>query len=186
MTEVENREANVEGARKNAADLYWLAFLLTGRHGVSIEVATDTAASQDDGTHFFKDWMQGWSRRLVIAKALDAIREELAESARRTKLARTHQPAALPRDWALSNDTTKAQIEEALLAIDVFPRAAFILSIFEGEHIADAATLLDADADLVRKGQAIGAREFAANLARNKDNAVRGSSPMPASGQATH
>ena len=50
----------------------------------------------------------------------------------------------------------KAHIEEALLAIDAFPRAAVILLIFESVPLADAATLLDADASLIRKAQAIG------------------------------
>ncbi len=73
--------------RKHVADLYWLAFLLTGREDLSIEIASDAAVSTDHARPFFSDWMQGWQRRLVIGRALTAIQDELAESARRTQLA---------------------------------------------------------------------------------------------------
>ena len=68
-------------------------------------------------------------------------------------------------DWSLSPDTTKADLEKALLAIDPFPRAALLLLVFEGIRMADAAALLDADPALIRKAQAIGLRELTANLA---------------------
>lgn len=161
---------------KNAADLYWLAYLLTGREDISIDIATD-AASKDEANSFFGDWMRGWSRRIVIAKALDVIRPELAESRRRTEQARIHRKAAVPKDSSLSHDAARSQIEEALLSIDVFPRAAVILSVFEGVHTADAATLLDANADLVKKGQAIGLGELTANLAGRKQPRAGGFFP---------
>jgi hypothetical protein len=72
---------------------------------------------------------------------------------------------------------SKARIEEALLAIDVFPRAALLLLIFERVRIGDAATLLDADAALVRKAQAMALRELTANLAGRTSQAVPGLSP---------
>lgn len=77
-----------------------------------------------------------------------------------------NQSAKPPRDWPLSPDTTKLQIGDALLAIDLFPRAAVLLSIFEGVRTAAAATLLAVDVTLVRKGQAIGVCELTSNLAR--------------------
>lgn len=151
--------------RNAAVDLYWLAFLLTGRQEVSIDIAADTAASEDESGAFFAGWMRGWQRRLVIGKALAAIREELTDSARETQVARVSGWSKLPRNWSLSSDTTKADLEHALLAIDVFPRAALLLLVFEGIRMADAATLLDADPTLIRKAQAIGLRELTANLA---------------------
>jgi DNA-directed RNA polymerase specialized sigma24 family protein len=180
MAEVDNRKAKM----KDAADLYWLTFLLTGRRDVSIDIAADAAASQDEGQPFFAAWMRAWSRRIVIAKALAAIRDELAESARRTELARVDQSAARPRDWSLSPHMNKSRIEEALLAIDVFPRAAVLLLVFEGVQIADAAALLDRDATLVRKAHAIGLREFTANLAGKDSRGAAGFSPMLALAQA--
>jgi len=154
---------SAEDIKKHAADLYWLAFLLTERQDLSIEIASDTAVSGDYASPFFTDWMRGWQRRLVIGRALSAIHAELADSAGRTELARVH--GSTPRKWLLGPDTTKADLEQALLAIDLFPRAALLLLVFEGIRMADAATLLDANPALIRKAQAIGLRELTARLA---------------------
>jgi DNA-directed RNA polymerase specialized sigma24 family protein len=170
-----------EDIRKNAADLYWLAFLLTSRQDLSIEIASDTVVSSDDDeSPFFAEWMRRWQRRLVLRRALTAIHDELADSARRTQRARVHGlarvPATASRNWSLSPDTTKADIRQSLLAIDPFPRAALLLLVFEGILMADAAILLDADPALIRKAQAIGVRELTANLAgKNSPEDQRGS-----------
>jgi len=164
---------------RNAADLYWLALLLTGRQDISIDIAADGAASGDYASPFFEGWMRGWQRRLVIGKALTAIHDQLADSARRIQLARVSGSAMPPRNWSLHPDTTQADLERALLAIDLFPRTALLLLVFEGIRMADVATLLDADPTLIRKAQAIGLRELAANLAGNRTpEDQRGSKPV--------
>lgn len=149
---------------KDVTSLYWLAFLLTGARDISIDVAADAALSQAAVNPFFATWIRAWARKIVIAKAVSAIRDELRASVHRTELARVPGPAPLQK-WSLPASTTKTQIEQALLAVDLFPRAAVLLSIFEGMSIADAATILDADVTLVRKAQAIGLRELTNNLA---------------------
>jgi hypothetical protein len=164
---------NTVDIKKAAVDLYWLAFLLTGRRDVSIDVAADAAVDLDYANPFFEDWMHGWQRRLVIAKALIAIHDELPDSAHRTKTA--HAGARTPRNWSLGPNTTKDDLERALLAIDLFPRAALLLLVFERLRIADAAILLDADPDLLKKAQVIGLRELTANLASTEGSA--GSAP---------
>jgi hypothetical protein len=73
---------------------------------------------------FFEDWMRGWQRRLVIAKALTAIHDELRDSARRTQIAHARSWGT-HGNWSLSSKTTKADLERALLAIDLFPRGNF-------------------------------------------------------------
>jgi hypothetical protein len=175
---------NTEDIRKDAADLWWLAFLLTGRQDLSIEIASDAAVSAADyASPFFADWMWGWQRRLVIGRALTAIHDELTESARLTQIARVHGlaggSAALKRNWSLSPDTTQADLQEALLSIDLFPRAALLLLVFEGIRMADAVILLDADPALIRKAQAIGLHELTANLAdKNWPKEQRGNKPV--------
>ncbi|HTW65745.1 MAG TPA: hypothetical protein VME17_14055 [Bryobacteraceae bacterium] len=160
---------NKDDSTNYVADLYWLAFLLTGRQDVSIEIASDTAVSADYASPFFSDWMRGWQRRLVIGRALTAIHDELANSARQTQLAlidcHAGGSAAPQRNGSLHPGASKADLQQALLAIDLFPRAALLLLVFEGLRMADAATLLDADPTLIRKAQAIGLRELTANLA---------------------
>jgi DNA-directed RNA polymerase specialized sigma24 family protein len=175
---------NTEDIRKDAADLWWLAFLLTGRQDLSIEIASDAAVSAADyASPFFADGMRGWQRRLVIGRALTAIHDELTESARLTQIARVHGlaggSAALKRNWSLSPDTTQADLKEALLSIDLFPRAALLLLVFEGIRMADAVILLDADPALIRKAQAIGLHELTANLAdKNWPKEQRGNKPV--------
>lgn len=151
--------------KRDAADLYWLAFLLTGHQETSIELAADAAVCEHDTSPFFSDWMRSWRRRLVIGNALKAVRDDLADSARRTE--RTHVNARAV-SWAgrsTKQVVTKDDLERALLEIDLFPRAALLLLVFEGMRIADAARLLDAEPALLKKAQAMGARQLAENLA---------------------
>jgi hypothetical protein len=148
------------------ADLHWLAFLLTGRRGLSLDTAAEDVPPQDGASLTFSTWMMTWSRRVVISKALAAIRHELTASARRTKSKRLRRPALPGRDWELDRNTTRVELEKSLLAIDVFPRAALLLSIFERVPVADAAVLLDAEPELIRKAQAMGLMELTNRLAR--------------------
>jgi len=165
--------ANEGAAGPRLAGPYCLAFLLTGHSGLSADVTLEALDLQDGAEPFFSTWMAGWSRRLVMAKALAAIRPELAASAHRT--ARSAKGTALPSpNWALDQHTTKVQLERALLAIDVFPRCVLLLSVFEGVSLDDAAILLDSDRNLVRKAQRIGLRELTRNLARIQGAKMQG------------
>ena len=92
--------------------------------------------------------------------------EHLAASARRMALRRFEESALPPRSWVLDPGTTKSDLERALLSIDAFPRASVLLLVFERVPLRDAAILLDAEPDLVRKAQAAGVRELTINLAR--------------------
>ena len=114
-----------------------------------------------------------------MAKSLGAIRAELAQAAHRTMRASVKSSAAAPQGWSLRPHTTNAQLERALLAIDVFRRVVVVLSIFEGVRIADAAVILDADPALVRKAQAIGVRELVRNLARAENTVPRPAPVLP-------
>jgi DNA-directed RNA polymerase specialized sigma24 family protein len=156
----------LEQASERMVDLYWLAFLLTGHSESSVEIAIESFDSQDEASPFFSTWMTAWSRRVVIAKALNSTRKELVDSANRTKSAPAGKFAFPPRDWTLNPATTKAQLEAALLTIDVFPRCALVLSFFEKASLEDTAVLLNADRSLVGKAQAIGLQELNRNLAR--------------------
>src|ERR1700704_5801722 len=112
----------LEQPNERATDLYWLAFLLTGHRGLSVDVTLEALVLPEDDNPYFSAWMLAWSRRGFIAKVLAAIRGELAASARETPSERAEEPALPPRNWTLDRGTTKVQLESALLAIDVFPR----------------------------------------------------------------
>jgi DNA-directed RNA polymerase specialized sigma24 family protein len=156
----------LEQANERAMDLYWLAFLLTGHRGLSVDVTLEALALPEDANPFFSAWMVAWSRRVFIAKALAAVRGELAASEREMGSDGAERAAIPSRNWTLDGDTTKIQLESALLAIELFPRCALLLSAFEGMSLEDVAILLDAERDLVRKAQMIGLRKLTRNLAR--------------------
>ena len=150
---------------QQAANLYWLAFLLTGDREASVHAAEETIESPE-ANPFFLGWMMAWSRKVIISKALGAIRQELAASAARMALARTPRSASpLPRNWSLAASATRTELERALLAIDAFPRCVLLLLLFEGLSVDDAMQLLGADRDLVRKAQAFALQELTRNLA---------------------
>ena len=157
-----------EQTRLGAADLHWLATLLTGCPETAVDVTVQVMDSAGDEKVFFFNWMLAWARRLIIAKALAAVGGELAASACRTALRGKKHSALPPRSWVLDEGTTRSDLERALLSVDLFPRAAVLLLLFEGVPLADAAVLLDAEPDLVRKGQAAGVVELTMNLARMK------------------
>jgi DNA-directed RNA polymerase specialized sigma24 family protein len=173
----------IEEFGTEAADLYWMCFVLTGRQDQSIEITADVVA-QDYPSGFFSEWKQGWSRRTVLARAIEAIRHELVESARRTEIERDEETGALSA-LSASEEITKADIEEALRGIDPFPRAALVLLVFEGIPIADAITLLDADAALIRKAQGVGLRGFTANIVPKKGLPAPTGSPETIKGSIT-
>jgi DNA-directed RNA polymerase specialized sigma24 family protein len=164
-------------------DLYWLAYLITGSRETGLDVAVEAIDSQDTGNGFFSTWMLAWSRRVVIAKALTAMSDQLSASAGRIAK-RTGTAQLPPRSWSMDGSATKAQIERALLAIDVFPRVALLLGFFERIALEDAAILLDASLELVRKAQRIGLRELTRNLALMQGWTSDPVSPFPATGEA--
>jgi hypothetical protein len=160
---------------RQAANLYWLAFLLTGNRQASVDATVDALDSQD-ANPFFLGWMLAWARKVVIAKALAAIRQELVDSAKRIALARNCGAAllprpALPRHWSLAPGADRRDLEQALLAMDAFPRCVLLLLIFEKLSEDDVVVLLDADRELVRKAQALAVVELTRNLAGAREAA---------------
>jgi hypothetical protein len=151
-------------ARNEMLDLYWLAHLLTGSRDASFQAVVDAAELQQEANSFFAKWVLCWSRKIAIAKSLGAIREEIHTSARRTESAALHDDVRLHRGWSLSSETNKVELEPALLAIDVFPRCALVLSILEGLPLDDVATLLNEDRELVKTARAIGLEQLTRRL----------------------
>jgi hypothetical protein len=137
----------------HAATLYRLAYLLTGHRWSGVDMTLEMLDSRDGADSVFSNWILAWSRRLVIAKALAGIRDDLVASARRTASRHAEKIALPPKNWVLDPNTTKTEVESALLEIDVFPRCAILLTVFEKVSVEDAAVLLDEETSLVRKAQ---------------------------------
>jgi hypothetical protein len=134
-----------------------LAFMITGDWDLGIDAV---ANSFDAGLK--KDALSAapplrTARRLVAAEAVAAIRPQLRESA-----ARVATMTADPGEWLgpapempLQRPPTRGDVEQALLAIDSFPRVVLLLTIFEGFSIADAGRLLKANDKLVSHAQMV-------------------------------
>ena len=150
----------------HAVELHWLAYLLTGSRDRSVQAFTKALDSGGYANRATSDFMLSWSRKLVIAAALDTIRPQLRESALRTARSEDPDPATLAASKpAVSQQMTTAEFERAMLAIDVFPRCALLLTVFEKLSLDDAALLLNADKALVRKAQGQGLLELAGAVA---------------------
>ena len=134
-------------------ELYRLAWLLTGQSEASIRIAVAGL---------------GWPRRVVMAGALEWIRQELAVSARKLG----EQSASLAGEWDADSGSASCQLERALLAMDVFPRCVLVLTVFERVSVGDAAVMLDMSPDLVRKGQRIGLRELTRKLILHREEPI--------------
>ena len=156
----------LEQAKQGAFDLHWLATLLTGCPETAEDVTVAAIASADEPNAFFSTWMQAWARRMVIANALAAVRDDLARSARRTALRRAEMSEIPPRSWVLDREITKRDLERALLSIDVFPRAVVLLLVFERVPLKDSEVLLGSRPELIRTAMAAGLRDLTINLAK--------------------
>jgi DNA-directed RNA polymerase specialized sigma24 family protein len=142
---------------RSGARLCALAFMITGDWDLGIDAV---AGSLDAGlkNDALSDAPQlCTARRLVAAEAVAKIRPQLRESA-----ARVAAMTADPEEWlgpapemSPQRPPTRADVEQALLAIDAFPRAVLLLTIFEGFSIADAGGLLKANDRLVRHAQMV-------------------------------
>ncbi len=156
----------IEGAYHAAASLYSIAFLLTGRSELSLEITMEVLDSEDDPELLLSSQALAGLRRTVIEKALAAIRGELALSERQTVSLPFAEACLPPSTWSLDPNTTKLQIESALLAIDVFPRCALLLTVFEGLNLQEASALLGSNGDSTLKGRMAGLWNFTYHLAR--------------------
>jgi len=111
--------------------------------------------------------MSCWSRKIFIAKVLGAVTPRMNAS-----------PWLRPaKNLSLHCLDTfdKPELEQALLAIDQFPRCALLLTVFEKLSIEDTATLLNADVKLVKAGRAAALAQLASLLNQGRDGA-----PAPA------
>jgi DNA-directed RNA polymerase specialized sigma24 family protein len=148
----------------HAAELHWLAYLFTGSHEGGVRAFTKALDSEDYANPAMTDFMVSWSRKLVIGASLETIRPQLQESAGRTMRAEEPDPATLVASRP-AGQMTATELERALLAIDLFPRCALLLTVFEKLSLDEAALLLNADKALVRKAQNQGLLELAGAVA---------------------
>jgi len=142
---------------RSGARLCALAFLITGDWDLGIDavaIALDAGLENDALSQAPTLYT---ARRLVAAAAVAAILPQLRKSAARiagmtADLEEWLEPAT---DMPKRRPPTRADVEQALLAIDGFPRVVLLLTILEGFSIADAGRLLKANHRLVRHAQIV-------------------------------
>jgi hypothetical protein len=166
----------IETFEKNASELYWLAFLLTGNADRSVQAFDRALDFDEDENPAFGDFMNTWARKLIIVEALGTMEKELRASRQRT--ARLGEEPASNPCLGRPSYIGKDEFEEAVLAIDAFPRCAMLLTIFEGMSIGQASVLLNAEEALTATAQRMGIVQLTCNL--SSDN---GRDPYPEPGR---
>jgi hypothetical protein len=153
----------IENFEQNSSELYRLAYLLTGNSDRGVEAFSRALDIDEDENPAFGGFMNAWARKLVAVEALGSIEKELRASKQR--VARRAGERASEGKWKLRDEITQVEFEEAVIAIDAFPRCAMLLTIFEGMSMKDAALLLHADESLTAAAQRMGIVELTRNLA---------------------
>jgi hypothetical protein len=149
--------------------LCWLAFLVTENWQHSIEVVCSVFDPEDlyESTPSRQPIILK-SHRRVASAAITRIRAALAESARRTEGACATEWNAFLKpaseDSSPGQAVTKAALQRALLAIDIFPRCALLLIVFENVPIDEAALLLDENEAVVREALGLALLRLTQNL----------------------
>lgn len=149
--------------------LCWLAFLITGDWQLGVEAVVGVLDSEGVVNQFSPEWTLLWARRLVAAASVALISRDLSESACRAAESAGTNPTMLTghlRDMCTCRPApTTAELEKALLGVDVFPRCAVLLTVLEGLSIEDAVLLLNADEALVRGARTLGLVELVRRIA---------------------
>ena len=150
----------IEIFEENSSELYSLAFLLTGNADRGVE-AFNRALDVEEDNPAFGEFMTSWARKLIIGEALGTIGTELRASKQRVARAPEDEAPRLKARAYIGRE----EFEEAVIAIDAFPRCAMLLTIFEDLSVEAASILLNADEALTRKAQRIGIVELTRHLA---------------------
>jgi hypothetical protein len=173
----------METFEASSSELYWLAYLLTGNEDRSVQAFTRALDLEEEANPAFDGFMNQWARKLIIVAALGAIETELRRSL--VRVARTAEdPAGVKftrRQGVAKQDIAKEEFENAVLAIDAFPRCAMLLTIFEGLALPAAAILLNADEAVTAKAQRMGVVQLTRNLSGDGSrDFYRSLAPVPA------
>ena len=151
--------------RNQVAELYWLGYLLTGDRERSIQAVVHTLDNSQAGEPLCGNRMLAWFRRMFIAKALGSAPgpTSTAELGTRLGCLQHGERRCLPR--SMQSPAGKPELARALLAIDLFPRRALVLRVFEKLAFEEIGILLKADRESVKTAVAVGLIELARNLA---------------------
>lgn len=135
-----------------ATGLYWLAFILTGSEDISVNVTSEVLSSAS-----------GNLRRAVVIHSIAAQEAELRRACDRYRPQIDYDCGSKLRT-ELDTLPDFFEVRDALRAIDVFPRYALLLTVFEGFSVRDAARCLDSTEQSIRDARSDGLLALARNM----------------------
>ena len=112
--------------------LYLLSFLLTSDHARAEECFVQGLEDAQKGNPVFKEWARSWARRTIIAKAIRMVSPRIE----------VHGAITASGSDALGPVAGRDEIA-AVLALPVFERFAFVISVLEGYSERESALLLN-------------------------------------------
>ena len=132
--------------------LYWLAFILTGSEDISVNVTAEVLSSASGNLRRAVSFGRLPLRKpncdgratAIGCKPITTVSSELRAGL-----------DALPDFF---------EVRDALLAIDLFPRYALLLTVFEGFSVRDAARCLDSNEQSIRDARSDGLLALARNM----------------------
>jgi len=163
MTEAER--ALRKAFRERMERLYRLAYLITGDREQSSQALVAALKVYDTDVDI---------KKIVAAGALKMIEGQRRESILRFCESMENGPSVRMDAKSLPGPMIDpAQIEGALLAIDVFPRCAVLLTVLERFSDKDASFVLNVSERLVKSARAQGLIELTRNMASLTDEEPR-------------
>jgi hypothetical protein len=144
---------------KHLADLYWLAFLLTGDQEVSVAMVIEEFESLEDSCALRCPSIRAKMRKSIIEKALTAVGVEAGETVSASS-SRSLTPVAPTRAGRHGVRISWEQLKAALLHLDLFSRRILLLTVFQGYTLQEAAGLLTRDVTLVADVRSIALLEL--------------------------
>jgi hypothetical protein len=169
----------IENFEQKSSELYRLAYLLTGNSDRGVEAFSRALDFEEEKNPVFGGFMNAWARKLVAVEALGTMEKELRASKQRAARTAGDETAG-KAVWKRRAEISQEEFEEAVIAIDAFPRCAMLLTIFEGMSIEAAAVLLHADESLTAAAQRMGIVQLTSKLAGGGGrDPFPGLSPIP-------
>jgi DNA-directed RNA polymerase specialized sigma24 family protein len=145
------------------ADLYRLAFWLTGHRELSVAMTLDVFDLLTDPFALLRASIRVQLRKAIIDKALN------------TQIAPDEAPMSSETDLP-QTDSDEARLRDTMLRLDLFSRRIFVLTVLEGYSCEETSRLLRCDVDTVTEVRSVAL----SNLARGpaSDATARGFTRM--------
>jgi DNA-directed RNA polymerase specialized sigma24 family protein len=153
---------------ENMSGLYLLSFLLTGDQSTAEKCFVSGLEDSGKSSPVFVAWAESWARRMIIENAIRALRPRDKE---------TKSPASRSE---VSPAATERAMISAVLALPVFDRFVFVMSVLERYSDQECSLLLDCSRSSVAAARirALQSMGQSADLHRGSAGAVSGEKPQ--------